>query len=133
MAVGNKISGKDGSVKHGSGATAIKITKWDVTKTADTQDVTDSGDSASGYKANQPSGWKGWSGSFEGFLLGGVAAPDFGSIIPLELIGDSNIKYSGNGIINSENTAVNVVGNEAAKVAFQFLGTGALTKTDTTA
>jgi hypothetical protein len=133
MSVGNKISGKDGSVKHGSGATAIKITKWDVTKTADVQDNTDSGDAATGYKANLPSGWKGWNGSFEGFLLGGVAQPEFGSIIPLELIADGNIKYTGNAIINSEATSLGVVSNESVKVAYQFQGTGALTKTDTTA
>jgi hypothetical protein len=132
MATGNKISGKDGKVKHGSGATLIKITKWDLTKTADIQDNTDSGDAAAGYKANMPSGWKGWSGSFEGYLLGGVDQPEFGAIIPLELIAGDNIKYSGNAIIASEATNLAVVGNESAKVAYQFTGTGALNKTDTT-
>lgn len=132
MSVGNKLSGKDGSVKWGGSLTALKVTKWDVTKTADVQDVTDSGDSAAGYKSSIASGWKAWSGSFEAFLLGGVAEPDFGSVIALELIADSNIKYAGNAIINSEGVNLGVVGNEAVKYSFQFTGTGALTKTDGT-
>jgi hypothetical protein len=119
-------------VSGGSMKKCIEITKWDLTKTADLQDVSDSSNAPDGWKANQPSGWKSFSGGFEGFLYAGTNPPDEGSVVAADLEADGVIKYSGNIILNSEATSLGVVGNEAVKVAYQFTGDGALAKTDGT-
>lgn len=127
-----KISGKDGTVKYGASPTTYDVTDWSFDRNFEIQDVTDSGDSSTGWRAKQATGWKSGSGNFTAFVEGGVSFPTEGSEVALELISNSARKWAGNGIITSVSEALTVAGGEAQKATFNFETTGAWTKTDTT-
>ena len=130
MAVGDKLSGKDGKVNWGASPTEIHITRWERTKSIATKNVSDSS-SVSGMD-KIPDGLYEVSGSFEGFIEAGVALPTQGAEIALELVVSSAIKEAGNGIITQISESLQVSGGEAVALSVQFEGTGAWTRTDTT-
>jgi hypothetical protein len=128
-AVGDKISGKSGTLTFGS---AVKITGWEITKNAGTFDSTDSSDASSGWKANGPTGWKDWSGKCDGFITAGEDnEPDTGTLASGVFNASATIDWTGNIIFQNVTITNNVVTADGVKFSATFIGSGALTKTDT--
>jgi hypothetical protein len=118
-----------------SGGTAIKIievTNWELTKTADVIDTKDSNDAATGWGSNIPSGWKNFSGKFEGFIYAGTLPPGMDSSVAAIFAVNNLINWSGTIILTSEAVVTDVLGKAAVKVSYNCTGTGALTKADAT-
>lgn len=107
------------------------ITNWSLTKSISTKDVSDSG--SSGGKEFIVDGLYEVSGSFEGFVEGGVEPISFGTELELDLIANDDVYWSVSAIINSEATNLQVVEGDAVKATYDFQGTGSITKTDNTA
>lgn len=130
MAVGDKISGKDGKVNWGASPTEIHITNWTRNKAIAIKPVPDS--SSVGGIPKIVDGLYDVKGSFDGFIEAGVALPTIGAIIDIELVVNSNIKEAGKGIIVSEDESLQVSGGDAVSVSYGFEGSGAWVRTDTT-
>ncbi|GAF78982.1 unnamed protein product [marine sediment metagenome] len=118
-----KISGAAGGASLAAGE--ILITSWTCDVSGETIDTTDSGDTT--WMTHMASGYKGWSGSFEGFAITTVEDETVGDT-PAELIltTEANNTYTGNAIITGVSTVVDVPGAEAVKKSYTFQGTGAL-------
>jgi len=122
-----KISGAAGTATFSS--TEIYITSWTIDIAGETIDVTDSSNTT--WQSHIASGFKGWTGTFEGFQETGAADPAIGgsaASLVLELYGTRN--YTGNAIITGVSTVVDVPGAEAAKKSFTFQGDATLTLTN---
>lgn len=115
-----KINGSGGTATFSS--TQIHIISWTLDITGETINVTDSSNSE--WEAHIASGFKGWSGTFEGFQLTGTADPAIGGN-PAELVLEfaSGRDYTGDAIVTSVGTTVDVPGTEAVKKTFTFQGT----------
>ena len=122
-----KISGASGTATFDS--TEIYITGWSVDIAGETINTTDSSNST--WEEHLPSGFKGWTGTFEGFQETATADPAInGTAASLVLELDGTRDYTGNVIITGVSTTVDVPGAEAIKKTFTFQGTGTLTLTN---
>ena len=120
-----KISGAAGTATFDS--TEVLITSWTCDIAGETIDVTDSGDTT--WMAHIATGFKGWSGSFEGFAVAGTADEAIGgTAATLALVAGATDNYSGSAIITGVSTVLDVVGTEAVKKSYTFQGTGTLTQ-----
>jgi len=120
-----KISGAAGTATFDS--TEVLITSWTCDISGETIDVTDSGDTT--WMAHIASGFKGWSGSFEGFAIAATADETVGgTAATLSLVAGATDNYSGSAIITGCSTVVDVPGAEAVKKSYTFQGTGTLTQ-----
>ena len=122
-----KISGSAGTATFDS--TEYYITAWSCDVSGEVIDVTDSSNTT--WSEFLASGFKSWSGSFEGFQETGTADPTVGgaaATLVLELDGSRN--YTGSAIITGLGTTVDVPGAEAIKKSYTFQGTGTLTLTN---
>ena len=122
-----KFSGATGTVTFDS--TEIYMTGWTCDVSGEVIDTTDSSNTT--WKSFIASGFKEWSGSFEGFQETATADPAIGgTAATIELTLDGTNKYSGSSIITGVSTTLDVVGNEAVKKSYTFQGTGTLTLTN---
>jgi hypothetical protein len=117
-----KISGAAGTASFG--ANPILITGWTCDVSAETIDVTDSGDTT--WMAHIGSGFASWSGSFEGFAVATTADETIGSVAELILTAGATDDYTGSAIITGISTVTDVPGAEAVKKSYTFQGTGTL-------
>jgi len=116
-----KISGTLGTAALAGGATTY-ITGWTLDITGEVIDVTDS--SVATWNAFIGSGFKSWSGTFEGFQETNTADLSIGAApaeLTLEL--DASRNYGGTAIITGCSTVVDVPGAEAVKKSYTFQGT----------
>lgn len=120
-----KISGSTGAVTFNS--VAVTVTTWNITIDAPTFDSTDSGSTA-GWTENTPTGRKGWSGSFEGFLESGVAGAALGSSATLILTAASGVTFTGSAILTQKTVDTNIATGEGIPVGYTFIGTSTLTE-----
>lgn len=122
-----KFSGATGTVTFDS--SEIYMTSWTCDVSGEVIDTTDSSNTT--WKSFIASGFKEWSGSFEGFQETATADPAIGgTAATIELTLDGTNKYSGSAIITGVSTTLDVVGNEAVKKSYTFQGTGTLTLTN---
>ena len=110
----------------GTARTIHHITSWTLNKTAEVQNVTNSG-SANGAKVFIPNGFTEWNGSIEGLVEGNQNKPDFGTAITIQLDVNATEFYTGTAMINSEANTTTIGGTDAVKVSFTYQGTGVLT------
>lgn len=123
-----KISGEAGTAALSGGATTY-ITGWSLDETSEPINVTDSSNAT--WDEFIPSGFKTWSGSFDGFQETNTAdltVGDSAAELTLEL--DGTRKYVGDAIITGISTVVDVPGAEAIKKSYTFQGTGELNLTN---
>ena len=121
-----KISGQAGTATYDT--TEQYITGWTVDVAGEVIDVTDSSNTT--WNAFIGSGFKSWSGSFEGFQETATADFAIGSAATLTLELDGTRNYAGSAIITGISTVVDVPGAEAVKKSFTFQGTSTLTLTN---
>jgi hypothetical protein len=128
--MGVKINGSTGTAALSGGATTY-ITAWSIDITGDVIKTSDSSVSTPFWDTYISAGFKGWSGTFEGFqetntadLVVGAAAAS----LVLEL--DASRNYTGDVIITGCSTTLDVPGAEAAKKSYTFVGTGAVALTN---
>lgn len=115
-----KINGAGGTAKFDT--TEIFILSWTLDITGETINVTDSSNLT--WEAHIASGFKGWSGTFEGFQMTGTPDPAIGgSEAELILEFASGRDYTGNAIVTSVGTTVDVPGTDGVKKSFTFQGT----------
>jgi hypothetical protein len=122
-----KISGQAGTATFKG--VEYYITGWTVDIEGEVIDVTDSSNTT--WKEFLASGFKSWSGTFEGFQETAVTDPTIGGTaasLVLELDGTRN--YTGNAIITGVSTSLDVPGAEAVTKTYTFQGTGTLTLTN---
>jgi len=119
-----RFAGKAGSITNAG--TNIAITSWEIDAKGDAIDVTGMDDA--GVKQFL-AGLTEWSGSFEGFAEGTVAASAPGSAITAGVFASSVTagapKLTGTGFVTGCKVASAVEG--AVKVSVTFQGSGALT------
>jgi len=104
----------------------IEITNYSFTVEAPVIDTTDSESADSGYREKIPKGIKNFTGTIEGFLYTSTLKPTMGSELEAVLQTNGVDDYSGTIIITSDATTLDVPGEEAVKVSFNFEGTGEL-------
>jgi len=119
-----KISGSEGAVTYDSGT--VDITEWGLTIDAPIFDSTDS--SSDGWREKTATGWKNWTGTFSGWLQGGVAAEALGSAATLVLTAATGITFTGSAILTQMNPTANIAEGTGIPVAYTFEGTGELTQ-----
>lgn len=120
-----KLSGAGGTATFDS--TEVLITGWTVDISGETIPVTDSGDTT--WMQHIASGFKGWSGTFEGFAIAGTADEAIGgAAATLVLVAGGSDQYSGSAILTNVSTGVDVPGTEAVTKSYTFQGTGTLTQ-----
>ncbi len=103
------------------------ITAWSLDVTGEVINITDSGDSV--WMENIASGFKGGTGTFEGFFSTGVTDVNVGSSTALILRGDGNNLYTLTAQITGNTSTTDVPGAEAVKKAYTFTATSSITQT----
>ena len=120
-----KLSGAAGGATFDG--TPVLITGWTVDITGGISDSTDSGDTT--WKTFLASGYKEWSGTFEGFAIAGTEdAAIGGTAATLLLTAGATDTYTGSAILTGVSTTVDVPGEELVKKSYTFQGTGTLTQ-----
>lgn len=125
MAATDNIAGHEGTVTIG--AAEIYITNFSITVEGDPLNVTDS--SCTTWEESIPSGFKRWSGSLEGFVKDGTATNTIGAAAAEGVFtAETGVTWTGNLILTNKTISLQVSGGDAVKVAYNFIGTGALTE-----
>ena len=127
MASSTRISGYEGACTWGGG---IDITGWTLDITGETSDVSDSMPTDAGWKETLSTGYKGWSGTFEGWYLDGTKLPvvSVGAAAEIVLTAEttaSNVTFTGNCQVTNTNVVLTIDG-EAVKFTATFMGDGVL-------
>ena len=125
-----KINGSTGTAALSGGATTY-ITGWNIDIAGDVILTSDSSVSTPFWNTYISAGFKGWSGSFEGFQETNTADLTVGAATASLVLGmDATRNYTGNAIITGCSTTLDVAGAEAVKKSYTFQGDGALTLTN---
>ena len=126
MASGDVVTGKSGAVTLD--AVARVLTSFAITETGSTLDVTDSSDSASGYRAKEIGKFKQWSGTLEYILK--IADATIALNTSVAFIGTAvgGVTYTGDVSFTEVTDTIPVEAEEVVKVTVNFEGLGVLTK-----
>ena len=102
----------------------IEVTSWSLNEE---QLVINTTDSDSGdWEEITPKGKGQFSGTMEGFLYSGTRKPTRGTELTAVLETNGTDDFTGNIVLTSDVTELTIPGEDAVKVTFNFIGTGAL-------
>jgi len=103
----------------------IEVTNWSFTEDRPVLDVSDS--NSGGWREKLDKGISNFTGTIEGFLYSSTLKPTKGSELTATLVASATEEYSGTILITSDVTTVDIPGETAVMVSFNFEGTGELT------
>ena len=127
--MGVKLSGSTGKATYDS--TEVEITGWTMDIAGEVIKTSDSSVDTPFWDTYLSAGFKGWSGTFEGFQITATADEIVGaSAASLVLALDATRNYTGNAIITGCSTGLDVPGAEAVKKSYTFVGDGAVALTN---
>jgi len=132
MALNDPVSGLEGKAHYGATPTEIDITKWDFERSTGTIDTTRSSNASAGYRSKIPNGFIEGSGNIEGLVLQGVDLPAMGTVLTIKLSSTPTRFWSGPAIITRVGESLDVPGENAQVITFDFVTTGLWELTDTT-